>query len=931
MGAFISVTSTYDPAEVAGAIFNGAGVTVQQAFWLRIAEADSSPAGTFSDGPYGIGTGGILTNGLAISARGEGINNGFDATVLQVNIEIEDEFDGVEVEFILSSMEYTKGRPDPIAIFLDDVLWSIDDGNNRITATSKYLNEEIGINEKDKVNNPFSPDFNRATRYDGSSPPLLVGIPATPGMHTMVFAVCDAVDGQWDSALMVKAKGCQDCNPEVRINYVSTTTTTGSTSFTCTTKAVGTESGTILFGVPEEITTTMEDVTTTTADASTTEEPTTTGTEYSTTDTFSTATDTATTTENQETSTATSETDPTDTTTLTSDQSSTVTSAVDSTSTDTSTTRDIEGTTTSSETMDIASSSMQSSDESSTLDTSTWTSGSSVQPGSISSDGSTSILESSTMTEQRTVSSSVIGPETTLASSEVSTGILPIATTTGGIDTQTTSGETSQFNLPDTTSVADSLTPSIPDSTSSALSPTDTVNPTNLKVIGSFKFLGCLGSPDGYPSFDLVATTEDMTPSKCVSLANGRLYVGVYDRSCYASDSLKSTTLVGEGQCDTLCPNAPLLFCGGLIESTRRRSPYRRDAPSNVLLTLYGARDAGDTSSNALITGTSTAPPISETIGEASVSTEDAPVIGSITSDPAPVVITQPTASSSELPITSAHAIPFPPNRPVPTSGWLGKNNMTQVVNPVITVSTITYTVVDPNNPSTFKVEEYCSTIQYYPCHRCEKQDIPKVHMTTIQRQCNACGLNGENSVYLTVPAAVAAPSATGRFKHAGNSPQHGSEPFVASPVETGFQHPKPVIQAKPTKAHYNPLPPVPKEDYSPDVPVPPNGNQPQVHPQDDFPKEPQAKAPKVPIDEPERVDQPEPVDQPKPIEQPKPVDQVRPTSQFVGEYEIKTTTMPTWHVPSEVPVIVSAATMSFPIFEMIFFVFALASMLNSV
>ncbi|KAG8358517.1 hypothetical protein FVEN_g3771 [Fusarium venenatum] len=942
MGAFISVTSTYDPAVVAGAIFNGAGVTVQQAFWIRIAEADSSPAGTFSDGPYGIGSGGILTNGLASNAAGAQSPNtyntfpgsgqycgaeGFDATVLQVDIDIAEGYDGVEVEFILSSMEYTQGRPDPIAIFLDDVLWSIDDSNDRITATSKYLNEEIGINEKDKEDWPFSPDFNRATRYDGSSPPLLVGIPAIPGVHTMVFAVCDAFDGQWDSALMVKAKGCKDCNPQVQINYVSTTTTTGSTSFTSTTKAIGTESGTVLFGVPEETTTTIEDVTTTTTDASTTGEPTTPATEISTTDVFSTTTIT----EIQETSTATSDTDPTDTTTMTSDQSSTVTSTVDSTSTsntETSATTDIGGTTTSSGTTDIASSSIQSFDESSTLDTSTWTTSSFIEPGSTSSEGSTSILESSTMTEQRTVSRSIASLETPSASSEVSTGVLPITTTKGGSDAQTTSGETSQSNLPDTTSVEDvqlgqstekpdSLTPSIPDSTSSNLLPTDTVNPTNLEVIGSFTFLGCFGSPDGYPSFDLIATSDDMTPSKCVSLATGRLYAGVYDNSCYASDSLESTNLVGEGQCDTPCPNAPLLFCGGLIgaggTSIRHRRSYRRDAPSNVLLTLYGATDTGDTSSNALITGTSTAPSISETIGEASVSTEDATVIGSITSDSAPGVVTQPTASSFELPITSGHAIPFPPNRPVPTSGWLGKNNMTQVVDPVITVSTITYTVVDPNNPSTFKVEEYCSTIQYYPCRRCEKQDIPEVHMTTIQRQCNACGLNGENSVYLTVPAAVAAPSATDRFKHPGYPPQHGSEPFVASPIETGIRHPKPVIQAKPTKAHHNPIPPISEEEDSPDVPVRLNDNEPQGHPQDDFPKKPQVEAPKAPVNE------------------PKPVDQAHPTSQFVGGYEIKTTTLPTWHVPSEVPVIVSTATSSLPIFGMIFFVFALASMLNSV
>ncbi|OBS20033.1 hypothetical protein FPOA_11754 [Fusarium poae] len=936
MGALISVVSTYDPAVVAGAIFTDPGVTVQQASWLRLAEAVDSPAGTFSNGPYGIGSGGILTNGWATKAQtslvvdpdvdnvfpGSGPYCGsdtFDATVLKVLIQIDQEYDGVEVEFILSSMEYTKGRPDPIGIYLDDVLWSIDDSNNRITATSKYLGEEIGINEKDKFDVPGEDTLNRATRYDGSSPPLIIGIPATPGEHTMIFAICDAVDRNWDSALMVKAKGCKDCNPQVRINYVSTTTTTGSTSFTSTTKAIGTESGTILFGVPvEETATTTEDFTTITADVSTT-------------DTFFTATDTTTTVESQETGTATSDTDPKDTTTLISDQSSMETSSVDftdTTNTGTSATTDVQGTTTSSETTYTASSSLDTSDESSTLKTpisttatqdSTSVTSSSIEVGSTSSEGSTSSI----------ISTGIMpATESTSASSDVSTAVLPIKTTTDGSDTQTTSGHTSQSNLPDTTSMediqstqstkqTDSLTPSIPDSTSSAVSPTDTVNPTNLEVIGSFTFLGCLGSPEGYPSFNLVATSDDMTPSKCVSLANGRLYVGIYDRSCYASDSLESTTLVGEGECDIPCPNAPLLFCGGRVgtgatnEALQRRYRYRRDAPGNILLTLYGASDVEESSSSTLVTEVPTSISTSQIIADTSVITADtsAPVTESITSNSGAVIVTQPTASSLEFPITSGQAMPFPPNRPVPTSGWLGKNNMTQAVDPVITVTTITYTIVDPQNPSTFKVEEYCSTIQYYPCHRCENQDIPPVHMTTIQRQCNACGVNGENSVYLTVPAAVAAPSATGGFKHPVNPLRHGSNPFEASPIETGLRHPKPVMSAKPTKSHYKSLPSVPKTDDSTDGPGHFNGNQPQ----DDIPKKPQFEAPKAPIDV------------------PKPVDQAHPTSQFIGEYEIKTTTMPTQLIPSEVPVVVSAATMSFPIFGVVFFVFSFASVLNSV
>ncbi|RBR23198.1 uncharacterized protein FIESC28_03940 [Fusarium coffeatum] len=495
---------------------------------------------------------------------------------------------------------------------------------------------------------------------------------------------------------------------------------------------------------------------------------------------------------------------------------------------------------------------------------------------------SATLPESSTMNEQRTASSSttvaepIPASETISTTYEFSTTVLPMTTSTEGVERQTPSGETTQPK---------------------------TISPTNLEVIGDFTFLGCLDSPDGYPSFDLVATSDDMTPSNYISLTTDRLYVGIYDRSCYASDSLKSTSLVDEGRCNTPCHNASLLFCGGLVEANdalQRRSRFRRDAPLDVLLTLYGASDVGDSSNSASVTGPPATTSAPEIIGETSASTVE-PVM----SDSIPDVVTQPTASSLELAITSGQVVPFPPNRPVPTSGWLGKNNMTQAASPVITVSTTTYTIIDPQNPSTFKVEEYCSTIQYYPCHRCEHQDIPAVHMTTIQRQCNACGINGENSVYLTLPAAVTAPSATDRFEHIGNSPQHGSERFVASPVKTGFHHVKPIVQAKPTKAYYNPLPPVSEED---DVSVRINDNRPE----DDFPKKPQVEAPKAPIKE------------------PKPIDQAHPTSKFAGGYEIKTITLPSWNVPSEVPVIVSTATMSFPIFGTIFLFFAFASLLNS-
>ncbi|KAJ0277812.1 hypothetical protein COL940_007590 [Colletotrichum noveboracense] len=63
------------------------------------------------------------------------------------------------------------GSPDPIGIFLDGQQYAIGYDGARITATSPYFVQPIVITPPDSVSS-----------YPGSTPPLLVGIPAT-GVH----------------------------------------------------------------------------------------------------------------------------------------------------------------------------------------------------------------------------------------------------------------------------------------------------------------------------------------------------------------------------------------------------------------------------------------------------------------------------------------------------------------------------------------------------------------------------------------------------------------------------------------------------------------------------------------------------------------------------------------------------------------------------
>lgn len=113
--AAITITTTSDAATLAAAIFNGAGITFSSASYAGAAIA----AGTFTDGPFGIGSGAILTSGSATGAQvggsGGGNNgfsgsqfcgyNSFDASVLTVNVNVEAGYNGVLVNFILGSSD----------------------------------------------------------------------------------------------------------------------------------------------------------------------------------------------------------------------------------------------------------------------------------------------------------------------------------------------------------------------------------------------------------------------------------------------------------------------------------------------------------------------------------------------------------------------------------------------------------------------------------------------------------------------------------------------------------------------------------------------------------------------------------------------------------------------------------------------------------
>jgi hypothetical protein len=127
MGALISIVASNDATEVANAIFNGPGVSVLGAtFEKSFFEEDAvtgnrASAGTFTSGPFGIGSGGILTSGYSKEPQDQntlmdedtgidgslycGPDSTTNAAVLSVDILVETGYNGLSVEFVVGTDE----------------------------------------------------------------------------------------------------------------------------------------------------------------------------------------------------------------------------------------------------------------------------------------------------------------------------------------------------------------------------------------------------------------------------------------------------------------------------------------------------------------------------------------------------------------------------------------------------------------------------------------------------------------------------------------------------------------------------------------------------------------------------------------------------------------------------------------------------------
>ncbi|EXK28321.1 hypothetical protein FOMG_15307 [Fusarium oxysporum f. sp. melonis 26406] len=606
----------------------------------------------------------------------------------------------------------------------------------------------------------------------------------------LMISVCDVGDAFNDSGFLVRAEACLDCDyglDKVEINYAFETSTLppGEQPFAFTIPASGTASGTfIVFVEPTGATTTTSGEPTTTADETTTTGETTTTTDEATITTTAEPTTTTSdgfTTTTGEVSTTTQESVATaETTTTTIDEitamelvstTETMTLVVDETTTTTAdvTTESVsptEETTSTEQSTTIVTSELETltTDEVSTSMADTITSIQIESPAPTDTKSVPArpgpVLASDTTTSESAVSATEELIASTAASTSASSSVIPeassestpsslVSTVLPSLSSTSTSfaeeGETSTSKVvPETTSAPvepvasmSQETPTISSSDAPPATSSPVDGPSNINTIRGYTYKGCLGSADGYPSFNLVGSGANMTTASCVALARGWAYVGIYDRSCYASDSLDATSLVLNGRCDIPCPGDSSHFCSGLVVSSSERrwvGPRKaldtRAAPANILLTLYALNDVppspGETSTEVEVT----------------VTTQDG-----VTAIPTVAIPSRPVATGTDI---MTESVILQPVETVIDS--IPKSGQTLVET---TVTTVTYTIVDPNNPSTMTVTEYCATLRYEPCSRCAHPPVPTVEMTTYVVPCIACGHNGENEVTITVPCAA--------------------------------------------------------------------------------------------------------------------------------------------------------------------------------
>ncbi|KAJ4235939.1 hypothetical protein NW759_001024 [Fusarium solani] len=241
LGVGFTVVTNADGTTLGNAMMPGSGISLLSGSYT----GDSAASGTFSDGPFGISSGTILTSGRADGATVPGSDNDngqpgymggntFDAAVLSLDISISPPFTGFELEFAFASNDYG-GNNDALRV---------DVASNSLTTIFDLANAFMDA--------PYSiTPPNSLTKYDKSSPPILIGFATGSGVFNVKIAMYDLNDEFEDSAALIRMRGCENCpaGPEINYETKTVTVTPGEAEYFSTVKASGTATGYYIKGV----------------------------------------------------------------------------------------------------------------------------------------------------------------------------------------------------------------------------------------------------------------------------------------------------------------------------------------------------------------------------------------------------------------------------------------------------------------------------------------------------------------------------------------------------------------------------------------------------------------------------------------------------------------------------------------------------------
>ncbi|KAL6918438.1 hypothetical protein FSST1_009933 [Fusarium sambucinum] len=217
---------------------------------------DPSAIRPFTDGPFGMEKGIILSTGSLTSplAPGDICPNSYTTDLYDVYTQTycgANSYNGASyllnilptkattllVDIVIASCDTSSG--DRVMVTANGVNYAKDENDIPLDSSSKYLSEPWGISAP-----------NGDTAFAMSSPPLRFSIPLPKSYVELKIAICDRLDGYGDTAVMIKARPCNNCDQPFKVDYDTTSiisTTTYETTSTVTQQASGTARGTISY------------------------------------------------------------------------------------------------------------------------------------------------------------------------------------------------------------------------------------------------------------------------------------------------------------------------------------------------------------------------------------------------------------------------------------------------------------------------------------------------------------------------------------------------------------------------------------------------------------------------------------------------------------------------------------------------------------